>query len=333
MSYIPASDFALEVGKGNVAGVTTEHKFGRNPNIGTATDPEDVWDAGGLWIPPTEARVHDIASSSANDAGSVVSNGTATGGSRTTLVDSGANFIGDGVAVKDAVINDTTLEHSTVISVTATTLTCHDSAHGGNVADSGDLYRVVNSTSTGAAIVHIYGLDSNMDLAEEFIVMNGTTNVNTIRTYWRIFRIHTDAVVDRNVNNVGDIAATAQTDNTITAQINAGNGQTLMAIYTVPRGKTVFMTSFFSGINSGSGLGTLADITLRTTSMADLNGAGSKIELFGGVGSDGTSHSQHKFHPYKMIEEQTDVCCRVESVSSNNTDIIAGFDFFLVDNT
>ena len=333
MSYIPASDYALEVGKGNVAGVTTEHKFGRNSSIGTATAPEDVWDAGGLWVPPTAARIHDIVSSSANDAGILVSSGTATGGSRTTLVDSGANFVGDGVAAGDKVLNDTTSEHSTVISVTATILTCHESVHGANITDSGDLYRIVNSTSTGASVVHVYGLDSNMDLADEFVIMNGLTNVPISQTYWRVFRLHVDGAVDRTVCNVGIITATAQVDGTVTAQMNAGNGQTLMAIYTIPRGKTGFMTSFYGGINSGSGIGTLADITLRITPMADIDGAGSRIEHVTGLGSDGTSHGQHKFKPYKKIEESTDVWCRVDSVSSNNTDIVAGFDFYLVDNS
>lgn len=43
------------------------HKFGRNPVV-TGDTTEDVWDGGGLWVPPTEARVHNLVSSSANDA-------------------------------------------------------------------------------------------------------------------------------------------------------------------------------------------------------------------------------------------------------------------------
>ena len=42
-------------------------KFGRNPDIDTGSTPEDVWDAGGIWVPPTQARVHDVASSSVDD--------------------------------------------------------------------------------------------------------------------------------------------------------------------------------------------------------------------------------------------------------------------------
>ena len=58
---------ALEVARGNVSGVTVEHKFGRNPDIDTTSDPEDIWDAGGIWVAPTTSRVHQIASTDAND--------------------------------------------------------------------------------------------------------------------------------------------------------------------------------------------------------------------------------------------------------------------------
>lgn len=41
-------------------------KFGQNPDIDTAA-AEDIWDGGGTWVPPTAARVHNLASSDVND--------------------------------------------------------------------------------------------------------------------------------------------------------------------------------------------------------------------------------------------------------------------------
>jgi hypothetical protein len=38
---------------------------GRNTSVGTAEI--DVWSAGGMWLPPTAARIHDIACTNAND--------------------------------------------------------------------------------------------------------------------------------------------------------------------------------------------------------------------------------------------------------------------------
>lgn len=78
MTLIGNKDFYLEVAKGNVANHISVNVFGRNPDIDLAAT-EDVWPYGGDWTAPTTARVHNIASSDAND--------TAAGtGARTVLV-------------------------------------------------------------------------------------------------------------------------------------------------------------------------------------------------------------------------------------------------------
>ena len=66
MSYFGTTDNALEIGRGNVSGQSSLLKFGRNSDVDTG-GYEDIWDGGATWVPPTTARVHDIASSSAND--------------------------------------------------------------------------------------------------------------------------------------------------------------------------------------------------------------------------------------------------------------------------
>jgi hypothetical protein len=42
-------------------------KFGENTAIDIATAPEDIWDGGGLWVPPTQARIHTLSSDSSAD--------------------------------------------------------------------------------------------------------------------------------------------------------------------------------------------------------------------------------------------------------------------------
>jgi hypothetical protein len=331
-----SSDFMLEVAMGNKAGISHINKFGRNPSIDTATAPEDIWDGGGLWVPPTTARLHDIASSSANDAGTLVSSGIATGGSVTTLIDIGATFQTDGVASGDVVLNDTNIDHSIVITVDSETqLTLEPSHHAhrdGSVGfNSGDSYRVVTPASTGASVIHVYGLDSNFDELEEFVITNGINNVATSSTYWRIYRMHIDGAASRVTNNVGNITATAQVDGTVTAQITIGLGQTLMAIYTIPNNKTGFMTSFSSSIFK-SAVGALANMTLRQTKFAGPNGAGSIVEHYCSLATDGTSSFTRPFLPYKVFEERTDIWVRCETASANTTQITGAFDIILVDN-
>jgi len=65
-------DFLLEASRGNITDVTTEAKFGRNIEIDSGTTA-DVWDGGNsgdvslIWLAPTAARIHTIASTSASD--------------------------------------------------------------------------------------------------------------------------------------------------------------------------------------------------------------------------------------------------------------------------
>lgn len=73
MTFISnTKDFGLEAALGNVSGYSTINKFGvaLDADNGIATD---IWDGADgalstdVWVPPTQARVHDIVSTSAID--------------------------------------------------------------------------------------------------------------------------------------------------------------------------------------------------------------------------------------------------------------------------
>lgn len=72
MSYSPPSDFGLQVSRGLVSGITSVNKFGRCPN-GVQTTASDVWSrcdatpTQQIWVAPTTARIHSLASTSIND--------------------------------------------------------------------------------------------------------------------------------------------------------------------------------------------------------------------------------------------------------------------------
>jgi len=335
-------DVMLAIAKGSFSGTSYINKFGRNPDIGTGTTPEDICDRGGLWVPPTAARIHGLESGDASDVGSTVSSGSATGGGSTTLSDTGADFVTAGVAAGDIVLNDTNYDHSTVTTLTATTLTLETTYHTGDPSHSGvgqsgfndgDSYRVVTTISSGAAVIHIFGLDGNLNPQQEFIVTNGTTVVPTVNEYYRIYRMHVDGAKNRSYTNIGVITATSNVNSTVTAQINSGNGQTLMAIYTIPAGKTAYMTNFYAGINRLVGVTTAsANIIIVEQPIATVNGVGTRTKHFFSVAQNGTSNYSHSFMPYKKFLANTDIIMRVISVSDNNTDISGGFDLVLIDN-
>lgn len=72
-------NYSLEIAKGNVPGSSLITKFGHNDDVDTGSVPEDVWNGGGVYVPPTAARIHTIESTDLND--------TAAGtGARTVLI-------------------------------------------------------------------------------------------------------------------------------------------------------------------------------------------------------------------------------------------------------
>lgn len=78
MSYLPIIQPRWQVPAGQIPGVEGVNKFGRCTDIDQAL--HDVWDltTQATWLPPTVARIHDIASDNANDDGAPVGTGART---------------------------------------------------------------------------------------------------------------------------------------------------------------------------------------------------------------------------------------------------------------
>jgi hypothetical protein len=70
--YTSEIPWEIRVALGTVDGVSTVSKFGENPTITTATDPEDVWDFGGLYTYSDTSDINYIASSSVSDTELVI---------------------------------------------------------------------------------------------------------------------------------------------------------------------------------------------------------------------------------------------------------------------
>ena len=103
--------------------------------------------------------------------------------------------------------------------------------------------------STGAQKIKIEGLDANYNLKSVEVDMDGTTNVVTTESFLRVYRAFINQAGSGKVN-AGNI--TISIGGAVRAQISANQGQTLMAVYTVPAGFTGYITqwSFSSGASS-----------------------------------------------------------------------------------
>jgi hypothetical protein len=103
---------------------------------------------------------------------------------------------------------------------------------------------------TGAHEIEISGLDANYDAISETVTLNGTADVATSKSYLRINRMKATVCGTGRVN-AGIVKAENNASNTIWAQTDAGVGQSLMAIWTVPRANELHLTDWWCA-ESGS---------------------------------------------------------------------------------
>lgn len=323
------ADFNLEVARGLITEYQLSKKFGRNSEVDVGTAPEDVWNGGGLYtgFDCTQAEILEFFSDNAQDSGSLVSSGTATGGSTMTLIDTGATFITDGVAVGDCLINDTKQIHGIISSVDSETqvsvFRMTDGAVDNIINESGNDYRIATTSGTGAAVCKFSSmLDANYDRFSEYIIMNGTTPVNSVGTYLRQSRGEV-ILAGTFQSNLGEITGRQSvTTANVTMVMPSESGQTAICCDTVPRGeiwviKTLNIQMARANGSAGSA-GCRFQVRERggawqTKRFPEIQDAGEyqQVEI-GGI----------------VVQEFTDVRWNIQFVSDNDTIFSAEFEYY-----
>lgn len=177
---------------------------------------------------------------------------------------------------------------------------------------------------TGCQTVYIEGLAATTyKLINETVTLNGVGTVNTTQSFIRINRAYCTASGSVGTND-GNITLTVNSGTA--AFIEAGHGQTLQSVYTVPAGKTLYISDW--AITAGK----------TTTTSIDISG---EIRLFGSntwriirymyIHSQGGPFIRH-FNPWIVIPEKTDLRVRVRAVGSNNTGVASDYAGVLIDN-
>jgi hypothetical protein len=336
-NIVDVTSFLVEVAKGNVAGHSIITKFGENPDIDILTAPESIWDGGGLytWLPDLGGEALEILSTSINDTGDTVANGEATGGSLFTLEDTFAgDFIVDGVAIGDLVINDSNDQFAIITAVAATLLT-HAAMNNGSQENFqstpnavGDTYRIAHANDTGLAVAVVYGLDGDFNDITEIYVLNGTTVVPLTKTFVAQHRM-TGLIAGTVSGNEGNVISRITGGGTIAAQMLAGANKTLMAVYTIPANKIGYFLKGYVGITKTGNPASVntAQFTWRVIPFGS-------VESVNGIVETITSGSSWWIYEYKAIPgvpPQTFIHIRVDDVSHDATGTVAGFGLMIVD--
>jgi len=214
-----------------------------------------------------------------------------------------------------------------------------DGADDGNLnqmnyvySTSADIDSLVSSDDTDAQDVEVQGLDSNFDLVIQTITLSGQTRVALTTALIRVFRLKNVGTT----NNAGQVCC--YVDSAITngipddsskvrACIGVGNNQTLMAVYTVPAGKTGYMRSFFAGSGGANkSINYVIDLFARPT------GEVFQLKHRSSIADGGSSHWNHVYEEPEVLAAKTDVVMRVKAASAvTGANVSAGFDIVLVD--
>ena len=182
-------------------------------------------------------------------------------------------------------------------------------------------------TGTGARKITIQGLDTDYNLVQEEVTVNGAASTQTFLRVYRAFI--TDAGSDGY--NRGDIviSTAASGAGTVVAQIGGdgaglnyiGFGQTMLSLYTVPAGKTAYLTQWTVGCGK-------QNTDAVATFLARPEGGWNAIDI---ITVSATTYAKDYKIPLQFTEK-TDIEIRAYS-TTNNSLVSSTFNLLLIDNT
>jgi len=167
------------------------------------------------------------------------------------------------------------------------------------------------------AVIEVQGLDSSYNLVTQDITISGSTGTGTTDLI-RVFRARVKDAAAGESTNVGEIDI--DIDGALRARILEGKGQTLMAVYTVPAGKTAYLLNLTMSVDKN------VDAIFQLMVQTFENGA---INIKGQFGTFGTPFD-HNYPVPLRFTEKTDIEVRADAGSTCGGG--ATFDLILVDN-
>jgi hypothetical protein len=174
---------------------------------------------------------------------------------------------------------------------------------------------IANASDNGKQVL-VLGLDENYEEIEELFTLSSASTVAGIVNFKRVFRAF---VTNGSTDNVGDINFTKSGSDVL--RITAGKAQTLMAIYTVPAGKTGYL--YQGACSAQAGADATGNMYVRYFGQQAFR-IGHSFEVSGGGMYD------YNFTFPIQIPEKSDIDVRV-TVRTNKGRYTAAFDLLLLE--
>ena len=192
----------------------------------------------------------------------------------------------------------------------------------------------ISSSDNGDTVdIEIQGLDTNFNLVTQTITLTGQTRAALTTDLIRVFRLKNVGATDL-AGTVTCYPNTALTTGvpTDTSQIRAaiinGNNQTLMAVYTIPNGKTGYVRDWFA---STAGANKTSNYVIKL--KARESGGVFQLKHVSAIADNGTSGRQHKYEEPEVFPAKTDIelTCQMLAGGGTGAAVSGGFDIVLVD--
>jgi hypothetical protein len=217
---------------------------------------------------------------------------------------------------------------------------CWDGADDGGInqmqytySTTADIDSLSSDNNGDTQDIEVQGLDTNYDLVIQTITLTGQTRKALDTSLIRVFRLKNVG----STNLAGQLycyvntALTTGTPNDktkIRALIDNGNNQTLMALYTIPNGKTGYMRDWYAGVAGASKSSNyVIDVYARPFGQVF------QLKHKSAIGDNGTSQTKHKYTEPEVFQAKTDIMMEVsmQAVGGTGAAVSAGFDLVLID--
>lgn len=175
---------------------------------------------------------------------------------------------------------------------------------------------VVSTSALDTGSVEVFGLDADYNPTSEEIDFNGLTSGTGTQEF---IRVNSAIYKNGDGSNVGIVTVSA--NSVVVSHIAAGFGQSLSGIYTVPAGKTAYITMGDFSVQKGED----AQVRFFVRQFGD-------SFRIAHIGETYQNTYSYNFQVPLPIPEKSDLDVRGSLVETNNTRITTNFDLILVDN-